>query len=53
MPMGKRQGSVKTSSVIPRPVLTLVVGIRIPFMLHKTYYWLKEERIPTSLRSSE
>ena len=31
----KRKGNIKKPSVIPRPVLTLVVGIRIPFAEHK------------------
>ena len=31
VPLGKRQGNVKKTSVIPRPVRTPVVGIRIPY----------------------
>ena len=42
MPIGKRQGNVKTSSVIPRPVRKLVVGIR--FFHRKQYVFLPCKR---------
>ena len=49
----KRKGNIKKPSVIPRPVLTLVVGIRFFFRQQYISAWSKGERIATSLRSSQ
>ena len=49
----KRKGNMKKPSVIPRPVLTLVVGIRFFFRQKYISAWSKGERIATSLRSSQ
>ena len=49
----KKRGNIKKLSVIPRPVLTLVVGIRFFFRQQYISAWSKGERIATSLRSSQ
>ena len=49
----KRKGNIKKPSVIPRPVLTLVVGIRFFYRQKYISAWSKGERIATSLRSSQ
>ena len=49
----KRKGNIKNTSVIPRPVLTLVVGIRFFYRQKYISAWSKGERIATSLRSSQ
>ena len=49
----KRKGNIKNTCVIPRPVLTLVVGIRFFFRLQYISAWSKGERIAASLCSSQ
>ena len=49
----KRKGNIKKPSVILRPVLTLVVGIRFFYRRQYISAWSKGERIAASLRSSQ
>ena len=54
VPIGKRKGNIKNTSVIPGPV-TPVTGLGIRFLFRQQYIsaWSKGERIATSLRSSQ
>ena len=53
MEVEKRKGNIKKPSVIPRPVLTLVVGLRFFYRRQYISAWSKGERIAASLCSSQ
>ena len=49
----EKKGNIKKLSVIPRPVLKLVVGIRFFYRRQYISAWSKGERIAASLCSSQ